>query len=83
MIRPALALAGALAIAACGGPPPPERLDCTPDPELLDPADRASPVSITVERKAGDLVWTDSNGIEHHITAEQSWMWHCRPHQEI
>lgn len=60
----------------------PELLDCRPDPELTGP-DPGSDITLTVERKGGDLVWTDTNGIEHRITEEDSWMWHCAPHREI
>lgn len=76
-------LIAALALAACNHAPAHELLECRPDPALMSPADRASEVTLTVERKDGDLVWTDTNGIEHRITAADSWQWRCAPRREI
>jgi hypothetical protein len=72
----------ALALAGCAREhnPEGERLDCRPDPELLG---NEVAFTITVTRKHGDLVWTDSNGIEQRITAGESWQWRCAPHREI
>jgi hypothetical protein len=81
-MQTALICTAAVLLAACSGhPATAERLDCTPIPELRGPGDTADPIS--VERKGGDLVWTDTNGIEHRITERDSWRWTCRPAREV
>lgn len=78
-MRPAILIAAAL-LAACGGreAEEPERFDCSPVPELAG----NSSISVRVQRRDGALVWTDTKGIDHHITEADSWAWDCTPHHE-
>lgn len=78
-MRHAIILAALLA-SACGGQPKADEMDCRPIPELTG---GETAITITVERKGGDLVWQDLNKIEHRITAAESWQWRCVPHREF
>lgn len=89
-MRIALIIVAALAASGCarGGATARDSaegalLDCRPDPANLDPDLAGLNLTITVERKGGDLVWRDSNGVEQRITARESYLWRCAPHREI